>query len=344
MDMSGYGTDDHSPENTFRGTVHGQVPITTRLNKTIATMHHIVEVFQWLSHGIVRTYDIQATQWWEFAPTPTNQYTLRLRGMICQDTSIPHYTLVNDRVANMVEQLSFSPSGFLQASVDRLCAHYQATVFARYGLHYGSWRSLHDPTLLVPRTASEQGSAIPLNTTLLLLHREAVPGNVLASINHILDEAISIATTYNLLPPVTPLVSSVQTPPPMPATPAILQTPQPTTGPLVPPIPSDSTQFSRPASTTPQSTHLGLVQLIPRPLEQTAGGLLTIKPVIADKQAHRVFEAIDSKKTLKEIQIELHMDQHHLIRAVQFLLMQRRIQLYEPNGQLVENSQFLNDT
>ncbi len=342
--MSGYGMDDHSPGSTVRG----QVSITAQLNKTIATMHHIFEVFQWLSHVIVRTYDIQVTQWWEFEPALTNQYTLRLRGMICQDTSIPQHIFANDRVASMVEQLSYSPSGFLQASVDRLCIPYQATLFARYGLHYCSWRSLSSPAFLLPRTASEQGQAIPFNIMLVLLAREAVPEDVFAPINHILDQAISIATTYNLLTAVTPSVSPMQTPQSTSAPSAVLQTPQPTTGPLVQQTPPDATQFARPALATPQSTRLDLLQLIPRPLEQTlganVGGLLVSKPVIADKQARRVYEAIDGKRTLEEIRVKLYMDLHNIFHAVQFLLMQRRIQLYEPNGQLVESSQFLKDT
>ena len=341
--MSGYGTDDYSPGSTVRG----QVSITAQLNKTIATMHHIAEVFQWLSHVIVRTYDIQVTQWWKFEPALTNQYTLRLHGMICQDTSIPQHILANDRVASMVEQISYSPSGFLQASVDRLCIPYQATLFARYGLHYCSWRSLNNPALLLPRTTSEQGRAIPLNITLVLLAREAVPEDVLALINHILDQAISLATAYGLLTAVTPSVPPMQAPQSTPATPAVLQTPQPTTGPLIQ-TPPDATQFARPASTTAQSTQLDLLQLIPRPLEQTlganVGGLLISKPVIADKQARRVYEIVDGKRTLEEIRVKLNMDLHHIFHAVQFLLMQRRIQLYEPNGQLVESSQFLNDT
>jgi hypothetical protein len=347
MDMSGYGTEDHSPGSIVRG----QASITAQLNKTIATMHHIVEVFQWLSHVIVRTYDVQVTQWWEFEPALTTQSTLRLRGMICQDTSIPRHILVNDRVASMVEQLSYSPSGFLQASVDRLCTNYQATLLARYGLHYCSWRSLSSPAVLLPmpRTASEPGRAIPLNVTLVLLLREAVSEDVFAPINHILDQAISIATAYNLLTAVTPPVSPMQAPQSTPATPAVLQTPpQPTTGPLVQQTPPDATQFAKSALATPQSTRLDLLQLIPRPLEQTlganVGGLLVIKPVIADKQAHRVYEAIDGKRTLEEIRVKLNMDLRNMFHAVQFLLMQRRIQLYEPNGQLVESSLFLKDT
>src|SRR6266566_3744255 len=127
-------------------------------------------------------------------------------------STLKNIDLAYDRVASMVEQISYSPSGFLQASVDRLCIPYQATLFARYGLHYCSWHSLSSPAFLLPRTASEQGQAIPFNIMLVLLAREAVPEDVFAPINHILDQAISIATTYNLLTAVTPSVSPMQTP------------------------------------------------------------------------------------------------------------------------------------
>ncbi|HLZ59060.1 MAG TPA: hypothetical protein VKR06_19120, partial [Ktedonosporobacter sp.] len=66
-------------------------------------------------------------------------------------------------------------------------------------------------------------------------------------------------------------------------------------------------------------------------------------PVIADKQARRLHEALDGKSTLEEVRARINMDMQDLYRAVRFLLIQQRIQLFEPNGQLVDKEQFLKE-
>src|SRR5215472_13713213 len=100
--MKRHGTDDNSPASV----IQGQRTITAQLNKAIAAMHHIDEMFQWLAYAIVHTFDIPVTQWWSLRAMQTSQYASQLRAMFYQDTSIPQYILANDRVAAMVEQLS----------------------------------------------------------------------------------------------------------------------------------------------------------------------------------------------------------------------------------------------
>src|SRR5579859_165313 len=90
------------------------------------------------------------------------------------------------------------------------------------------------------------------------------------------------------------------------------------------------------------------LQLVPQRVERAnvveAGLLRHSQPVIADKQARRLYEAIDGKKNLEELRIRLTFSVPDIYRAARFLLLQQRIELYMPGGALVEDGlQLLKD-
>jgi len=118
------------------------------------------------------------------------------------------------------------------------------------------------------------------------------------------------------------------------------------------PIPTDpeallNVKHAKSPQLKAQQTYLDLLQLTPKQYDKPMGielaGMRTSKPVIADKQARRLYEAVDGKSTLEVIRATINMDIQDLYRAVRFLLIQQRIQLFEPNGQLVDKEQFLKE-
>lgn len=58
--------------------------------------------------------------------------------------------------------------------------------------------------------------------------------------------------------------------------------------------------------------------------------------VISDKQARRLHAAIDGHKSVGDLCNSLGMELHEALAALQVLLTQRRIELYEPNGRLLD--------
>ncbi|HLZ59061.1 MAG TPA: hypothetical protein VKR06_19125 [Ktedonosporobacter sp.] len=432
--MKSYGTEDSSPANVVRG----QATMTTQLQKAIPAMHHIDEMFLWLAHAMVHTFDMQAAQWWAFQTTQAGQYAIQLRGMISKDTTVPQYVMANERIAAMVERLPDTSQGFMQMSVERLCVPYQATLFSRYGMHYCAWQSLRSSAFLLPGQQGQQDRPTPLVVTALLYARQPIPSQTLMSVNHILEQAIPTAGVHGLLLPTTdpirplspqgtqqsstgrsapnpfilpagqgmpiqggqqqtsPVAQSLTSadainpqgmtsgprslppmipPQPLQATPAVPQTPlsqgqggqsaASARDDLVPrgdpsgrpqadtsTIPTDpqalmDSKNNKPPHLVAQPTYLDLLQLTPRqydkPMAIEMAGMRTSKPVIADKQARRLHEALDGKSTLEEVRARINMDMQDLYRAVRFLLIQQRIQLFEPNGQLVDKEQFLKE-
>ncbi len=64
---------------------------------------------------------------------------------------------------------------------------------------------------------------------------------------------------------------------------------------------------------------------------------------IADKKARRLFAAIDGRKDVGELCVSLNMDSKEAYLALQILVAQDRIQLYEPEGGQLDRSVFLDN-
>lgn len=70
----------------------------------------------------------------------------------------------------------------------------------------------------------------------------------------------------------------------------------------------------------------------------TATNPFSASQVIADKQARRLYAAIDGRKTLQELSLALRLDWKTLTRALQVLYIQERIQLVTADGQIIDGA------
>jgi hypothetical protein len=62
--------------------------------------------------------------------------------------------------------------------------------------------------------------------------------------------------------------------------------------------------------------------------------------VISDKQARRLYSAIDGRKNVDEICRVLFIDLKEAYQALRILWTQHRIELYGPAGEVVDSSLF----
>jgi hypothetical protein len=152
--------------------------------------------------------------------------------------------------------------------------------------------------------------------TALLFLRQPLPQDVLPTIDLVLEQAIQIAEKRGLLLP-----NKGSSPDYIltPITPSSFSTPQ----------------LSSDAEALP-----ALTELIPRP-RRDAELLVSSNPLsgsvdIPDKQARRLYAAIDGRKNVRELCTATKMNIEEVSSALQKLLSQHRIDLYKPNGQLVK--------
>lgn len=78
-----------------------------------------------------------------------------------------------------------------------------------------------------------------------------------------------------------------------------------------------------------------LLSLIPRAGD--GSGLKPRSASIADKHARLIYTAIDGHKNIEMLCAITRLDAEEIVRALQFLLAHRYIQLYEPGGKLVDS-------
>jgi hypothetical protein len=291
---------------------NSQLVLTAQLYKTITTMQHIDEVFSWLAQALVYAFDIEVAQCWALQENYNNQHFMQLRSMAKKSSPLP---VVNNQVAAIVGQLQNAYTSILQKEVERIFPPYQAKLLARYGLSYCTCYFHRNAALFLPVAQGSTDQAIPaaLNVTILLFSRHAHPEQMLASVNLICERAMQAANNRGFL---------------LPAGPILARRSQNT-----------SVQPSGPL------TKLNIARLIPHRLEddtllKSSSPFASTAP-ISDKSARRLYSAIDGNKNIGELQSGLHMDMKEFSHALNFLLSQRRVQMFEPGGQAVDSTWFL---
>jgi hypothetical protein len=286
--------------------------ITSRLYKAVTTMHHIDELFLWLAEAITSAFDIQVTQFWARQVLVTGQYVLRLRAMVRQDHSLPSQVVANQQVVTAIEYALQGQQTFLFQRVDQFFSAHHSNLLMRYGLNYFCYSIFTNAALLPPSQQSSPAQEVltPLTTIVLLFTRNPLPADVLSAVNLVLEQAIPIAGQRGLL---------------LPATHAANQAP-----------------FGQ-TMTQEQAGQIDLAGLIPYPLEDAAlmksSNPLAGSTVIADKQARRLYAAIDGHKKLAEICLDLKCSLEDVYPALTYLLKHQRIQLFTSNGRLIDGSQ-----
>jgi len=292
-----------------------QLVFTAQLFKATETMHHIDELFLWQSRLFLQHFNALAVQFWSLQSLLTGQIIVKLRSMDLRDTSIPQNVLVNDQITNLAGNLLNKQHNFMLLGVNNLFPLHQANLLIRYGLNYCFCDFLRSHLLLPPvPNATDKEIPTPLAVTILIFFRSFPPQDELSAINLILGQSLSIAGHRSLLLAVN------------------------NTSGRLPAISGGSSQ---------RESQLHLSELIPHRLED-ANAMRSSNPfassaVISNKQARRLYTAIDGRKNFGEICMHTGMNLKEVYLALQSLLEQHRVELYEPEGQLVDISQIINN-
>jgi len=313
--MNNRGTGGNSsPANLGRG----QSLASTQLLKAATNMRHIDELFLWVAHAIVQNFDAQVVQLWATQTNRTGQYFIQLRTMVRQDTSLPQHVVTNNQVVAVAERILSERRNYLLQPAGSVFPPYQANLLARYGLNYFFSYFLSSNTLLPPPSneASGENLPTPLALTVMLFLRQTPSQNQLSAIRLSSEQTLAVAAYRGLLLP--SHASSGR-------------------------LPAVSNGTPQQVSVAPQENSLlSLEQLVPRRLEDanfmTTSNPLTFSAAISDKSARRLLAAIDGSKNLEELRVSLNMDGKEAYRALQILLDQHRIELYEPGGEPADRS------
>ena len=299
--------------NPYFRSGNQQLVILTQLLQASVHMHHIDEMFVWLASMIVQHLNIQALQFWAHEASPTGQTFVVLRTTVCQDESLPGHIFTNTHIAEVAGYLLRERHGAPPQSIDVPFSSYSSDLLKRYGLNYWFGYLLSSDFLLPPGqdTPPESGMAIPFAVIALLFLRQHPPQDLLLTTSHILEQIIPTAKNRALL--VAPAVRGDW-----------LSTERP------------DLQRGRPL--------LPLGELIPHPLPDVEAmrsrSPFAADAAISDRKAQRLYLVIDGQKSVTELSSITQMDTKDMYMSLHTLVAQKRIQLFDPQGNPVDNSLF----
>ncbi len=95
-----------------------------------------------------------------------------------------------------------------------------------------------------------------------------------------------------------------------------------------------------------QESLLALLELVPHRRQDTdlmtTSSPLSNSIIISDKKARHLYTVIDGRNNVKDLCAITHLDVKEISLALQLLLVEQHIQLYDPLGQVVDNLPSLN--
>lgn len=320
--MAAYGTDDEGPAS---GLNKVQTILLPQIERAMASMHHVDELFQWLAHLLMQYFHVPLLLIWANRTDQYGQAVAQLRTIARQDQTFPEQIIVNDQMQHLAQQLMVRRLSYQPQPLDTLFSHYQTLLLKRYGLHYWGACFTSKNALLPARGeifARDDSPAFLAMTTLFFL-RQMPPTNLVQPMGFVLDRVMESAFARGLLLP-------VQEP----------QTPFPPSAPVTPfPFPEQTPVF--------QEKRPQLIQLVPE-RKQDVNLMLSDNPfthagVIADKKARRLHSAINGQDTVAALCSATGMSLQEVSAALRVLWDQGRIEVRGPDGRAVDLLLFLND-
>ena len=296
--------DELAGSSLLRGIDNQRLTMSTRLLQITKSMYHIDELFLWLAQEMIQRLHMQVIQFWASQAYRTGLISIELRTSVLQDISLSQYIVINEQVAEIARRTysELRGSTMLQP-VGSIFSLHQATLLRRYGLNYWWAHSLQSNVLLPP--ASNDPSIEKIATPLSLL--------VFVFLRHI--------PPPGLLPTIGRIVEQ-----------AI-------------PIARSRGLFLTAATGTPQQLP-PLAELIPHRVRDAealrSSNPFSSTPVIPDKQARRLYLAINGQTSVLALSASTQLPMKDLLAALRMLLTQNLIQLFDSAGQPVDSSLFLN--
>jgi hypothetical protein len=316
----GTNSDDFSQVSAHRR----QIALMAQLGKIAASIRTIDDLFFWLASAVVERFDVQVMQFWANQPYRTGQISTELRTMVRQDLTLPQQVVANTYVVEIAEHIMNSRNTLMLQSIGSIFHQHQAALLGRYGLRYCCGYFLSSNALLMPANDSLSAEKLPtpLVAVALLILRQPLLPEVQRTIEYTLKQAMQFGEARALLLP-------------------------PTTVPRIPFTPVLRTPDGYQLEPFPQKVPLVLDELVPRRKEDaslmsTSNPLTSVSP-IADKHARRLYAAINGHRSMEELGRIAHLTPAEVYKALQMLVVEHRIEIYDVRGQPIDGSLLLDN-
>ena len=303
----------HSPDPSFSSKEGGRpVALIVQLMQQTRDMHHVDEVLLWLADAMVKYLSIPVVQFWVSQKYDTGKDQTEPRASASLYRSLPRQVHLNAQIAELVERLLTEQHGTMPLPVASAFPTPQANWLGQYQLYYWAGYFMKSDLFVPPATGKPtQGKiATPLRMIVSLFTEHPPSQHLLRATNFVLEQSIRVMTERKLLSSVPPAITNL----------------------------ANLSDTAKPL----QHTQLSLTDMIPcraQNIKQLqASNPFASALVIPEKNARRLYSAIDGQKSIVELAQITHLDTQDMIDALLYLVQQRQIRFQDLEGNPIESS------
>jgi hypothetical protein len=297
-----------SDDNPFAVDMgHKQAMIIAQLVKALPNMSSVEKLLQWLAYVMVESFDLQLAQFWMSFVDVNDIMLTRPSAMVARNPLLPEHIILDSSMLMAAKRFAHEQRMISSQVVDVIFPPPQTVLLKQYGLKFCTGGLISSEVALpfsnnhFPQ--AKRSASFSLVTLFFLSQR--AHRDMMSVIISILKDAVDLAASRNLLVP-SP-VSFVETPV-RPASPV---------SPLTTLIPCRKEGHN--------------LMLSDNPFARTS--------FLADKQALRVYMAIDGKKNVARLCQNTMMDLENIAAALRMLVKLHRIELFDAQGHMMEATQ-----
>jgi hypothetical protein len=303
----------HSPDPSSSSKEGGRpVALIVQLMQQTRNMHHVDEVLLWLADAMVKYLSIPVVQFWVSQKYDSGKDQAEPRASASLYRSLPQQVHLNEQIAELIERLLREQHGTIPLPVTSAFPSPQANWLSQYQLYYWAGYFMKSDLFVPPATGRPtQGKiATPLRLIVSLFTEHPPSQHLLRATNFVLDQSIRIMTERKLLSSVPPTITNL----------------------------ANLSYTAKP----PQQAQLSLTDMIPcraQNVEQLqANNPFASALVIHEKDARRLYSAIDGQKNIVELAQITHLGTQDMINALLYLVRLRQIRFQDPEGNPIESS------
>ncbi|GHO46660.1 hypothetical protein [Ktedonospora formicarum] len=304
MDENNYVPPSKSPEERRQ-----PIALVARLMQDAPNMRHVDEVFLWLSQTIAKHLDITVVQFWTTQLDSNGQFHAALRALASQHQALPQPVHLNQHMALVMRQRLLEKRSSASLPVENVFPASQASLLAHYRLRFLANFVLSRDALLPPPKSLPEGVPSPFILCVAFLTSQPLTREQERAIRFLMEQSIRILSQFQLL-----------------HTPGSIRQKQ------------ASGDAKKPAP-------FALDETIPRRtqnLEQfQADNPFSSAAIISDKNARRLYTAIDGRRDVAELLQYLPLERKEVYSALRNLLEEKKIQFYTPQGEGIDASLIL---
>jgi hypothetical protein len=274
------------------------IAIVSQLLQLITSMHHIDDLFAWLAATMVEHFNMLSVQIWAVQASRTGSVRRKLRASSSRHSSQAINILESVEVKVFVERMLRERRGILSIPVVSTFSRYQATIFAQQDCLYWTAYFLSKDVFLPPTQKEPEREEVPTPLQVLFSFFTQAPLQPAhaRAVSFLIEQALRIAISHGLL--------------------------------------------STESEEREDSLQLDIATLIPERIQTTkieqGENPFSHAVVIPERRSRQLYDLIDGKKNIQELQLLMRVEQKVFWELLQTLVLNSYINVREVNGKIVE--------